>query len=583
MSRFIGRPVSESLLVALCALAVFLPGQSRIPIINGDEARFAQATREMLARGDMVVPTFGGANRYDKPILIYWLTAASYRILGVNERAARLPSNVAAAVLAGCLAWTARRRWGPGAGWLAGLALVATPVFQVQARACTADLVMMLPTTLAMLALWRILDGDGGFRTALVLWFGLAFSVLAKGPVGPMIAISTLGALWAFSRSWPTWQIWCSLGLFLAGIAGLGLWVLAVPLILACVEVWRDPRCRDALRRARPLTGMVVAIVVLTPWAIAAYVATDGEYLRVAIGRHVIERSLASLEGHSGFPLFYPLTAIVVAFPWFGLLVPALGVFRREVRDRGSMLFLAAWLVGPLVVLELMGTKLVHYWMPAYPAGILLVVAWLMRPDRVAVGLRRVSGAIMVFGGVFVAVVEPGVASRFDQIVVEPVGWLSAVFLVGSVLLWSWLGWRRKREVFVVLMAATVAHLLLLFSAFLPRLGAAFVGPQAAQLAQELKAAGERVVVFKLRYEEVLFYLPLDTKVVRDKGTLDEILGSTSSKLLMSRTRDLDSLKASLPNRRLTIVGRVSGIDLSRGRLDEVCMLREMSNEGQMR
>ena len=54
--------------------------------------RFAEASREMLQRGDYVVPWFNGHWRFDKPVLIYWCQSLSYRIFGENDFAARFPS-----------------------------------------------------------------------------------------------------------------------------------------------------------------------------------------------------------------------------------------------------------------------------------------------------------------------------------------------------------------------------------------------------------------------------------------------------------------------------------------------------------
>ena len=123
----------EAVVAAILAFLVFFVGTSATPLIGQDEARFAQAAREMSHAGELVVPTFGGQPRYDKPILIYWLTMAGYTVFGVSERIARLPSNLAAALVIGLLAWWARRRWGPtsdsatGSFWPASSRSGSTP------------------------------------------------------------------------------------------------------------------------------------------------------------------------------------------------------------------------------------------------------------------------------------------------------------------------------------------------------------------------------------------------------------------------------------------------------------------------
>src|ERR1700744_4168407 len=78
--------------VVLFSLALLLAGNWIMPLTDRDEVRFAEASREMIQRGDYVVPWFNGNYRFDKPILIYWCQSTSYRIFGDNDFAARFPS-----------------------------------------------------------------------------------------------------------------------------------------------------------------------------------------------------------------------------------------------------------------------------------------------------------------------------------------------------------------------------------------------------------------------------------------------------------------------------------------------------------
>src|SRR5580700_10000313 len=93
--------------ILLLSLVLLLAGNWILPLTDRDETRFAEASREMLQRGDFVVPWFNGAWRFDKPILIYWCQSASYRVFGENDFAARLPSVLFATATALLLV-----RWG---------------------------------------------------------------------------------------------------------------------------------------------------------------------------------------------------------------------------------------------------------------------------------------------------------------------------------------------------------------------------------------------------------------------------------------------------------------------------------------
>ncbi|HIJ63980.1 MAG TPA: glycosyl transferase, partial [Rhodospirillaceae bacterium] len=82
------------LLLTLLSLALYLPGLSAIPPIDRDEARFAQASRQMLESGDFVRINFQGESRAKKPVGIYWMQAATAHLLDAENAiwAYRLPS-----------------------------------------------------------------------------------------------------------------------------------------------------------------------------------------------------------------------------------------------------------------------------------------------------------------------------------------------------------------------------------------------------------------------------------------------------------------------------------------------------------
>ena len=95
----------------LGCLLLHVAGTWSLPLIDRDEPRFAEASREMLERGDYIVPYFNNQFRFDKPPLTYWFQIASYRIFGENDFAARFPTAVAAALVAlVLLAWGKRVR-----------------------------------------------------------------------------------------------------------------------------------------------------------------------------------------------------------------------------------------------------------------------------------------------------------------------------------------------------------------------------------------------------------------------------------------------------------------------------------------
>src|ERR1700704_679341 len=95
------------LLAGFCAFLFFF-GLGYFGLIGPDEPRYAEVAREMLARHDWITPTLGGLPWFEKQPLLYWLMAASYRVSGVTEYAARLGPAICGLLTAGFVYWIGR-------------------------------------------------------------------------------------------------------------------------------------------------------------------------------------------------------------------------------------------------------------------------------------------------------------------------------------------------------------------------------------------------------------------------------------------------------------------------------------------
>ena len=113
--------IRNGALLFLACLLLHGAGTWSVPLIDRDEPRFAEASREMRERGDYVVPYFNNQYRFDKPPLIYWVQVGSYHFFGENDFAARFPSTVAAALTAVLLFAWGRRLGNERVGWWAAI------------------------------------------------------------------------------------------------------------------------------------------------------------------------------------------------------------------------------------------------------------------------------------------------------------------------------------------------------------------------------------------------------------------------------------------------------------------------------
>src|SRR6476620_5274182 len=180
-------------------LVAFLPGFFNIPPIDRDEARFAQATKQMVESGDYVDIRFQDEVRYKKPVGIYWLQAAVVKAasaLGFQRAPTtiwlyRIPSLIGAigAVLLtywAALAFVSRR-----AAVLAGLMMASCVLLGVERLLAKTDAMLLLTVVAAMGAMARAYLSDHreahqpavAWMLAGVFWTALAAGVLLKGPL----------------------------------------------------------------------------------------------------------------------------------------------------------------------------------------------------------------------------------------------------------------------------------------------------------------------------------------------------------------------------------------------------------------
>src|SRR5579864_5535025 len=155
-----------ALALAGAILAVLLALASRTTLWDRDEPRFAQATVEMIASGDYLVPTFNGGLRADKPILAYWWMSLPVRLLGPTAVAARLWSAAAMAIATLLTFATARRLLPARAGLWAMAVMAASPLAIVEGQAATTDAVLLAAVTAAMACCAAaLIPGAGGMAT----------------------------------------------------------------------------------------------------------------------------------------------------------------------------------------------------------------------------------------------------------------------------------------------------------------------------------------------------------------------------------------------------------------------------------
>jgi 4-amino-4-deoxy-L-arabinose transferase-like glycosyltransferase len=385
------------LLLAVAAV-LFFSLAGRAPLWDDDETRFASVAREMLRTGDWVVPRFNGEVA-DKPPLLFWAMAGSFRFLGETPFAARVPS-VLCALATLAVVWSIGRRWhGRGVAAWAFAVLATSLLFAAEAGLATTDSMLLALVSLAMLVAVRAWWSEGGREcpeprlasgSALLLGAICGLGVLTKGPAALVLPFLSL---WVFA-----WWTRCE------GRAHGG----GIRTALSCA--W------PSLAGLRPGLVLAGACAVALPWHVLVFREGGGEWLRIVYLHHYAGRlpwvgewagaPMRPVEGHRGFPLFQVAALLGGMFPWSIFLPLAVWRSVRDAVRRGDAAgrFAVVWLFVWLVAVSLSSTQLPHYIFPAFPAAVLMVsllLAWAVwRPASVADGwLYAAAGGLALGGG----------------------------------------------------------------------------------------------------------------------------------------------------------------------------------------
>jgi 4-amino-4-deoxy-L-arabinose transferase-like glycosyltransferase len=526
------------LLLVTVALVAFLPGFFAIPPVDRDEARFSQATKQMIETGDYINIRFQDETRFKKPIGIYWLQAAvvqAAHTAGVGHARTRIwlyrvPSLAGAIGAVGLTYWAALALVSRRAAVLAGLLMAGSVLLGIEARLATTDAVLLLTTVAAMGGLARLyLRAHGrpqtaaeGVGAAAVVWTALALGVLVKGPV-------------------------------IVLVAGLCVTVLAV----------RDRSIRW-LAGLRPLAGLPWFAALTLPWVVTV-MAQDARLLAEWTG-DIFPRLWKGMDEHAAPPGYYFLLFWVTFWPGSalaGLAAPAVLAARRD----PATAFLLAWLVPSWIVFELAVTKLPHYVLPLYPSVAILIAGGIGAPafSRRPILLKSaVWMAVMPLALGSLGIAALGIIDRrWDA---------PAMLLCGGAVATAAFGWRQllhgrtERAVLSGVMAA------LLLSAgvcgvILPRLRAAFPSAAVAELLDS-RGCTTSMTVTAPTYDEpsLVFLAGTGTRVVDVPGAVAFLAGGSCRFALID---DIDEARfvslADAARLRYERAGRINGINYSKG------------------
>jgi 4-amino-4-deoxy-L-arabinose transferase-like glycosyltransferase len=389
--------------IGLACFVAFWWTPHTLGITDLDEGLYAAVARDMALTGDWITPRVNGVPFYEKPPLVYWLSALCLRVFGTHEWAVRMPSAIAATLLVLATFVFGRRYWGRETAAYGAAFLALSPMTFAAARLATTDAVLTLCVACTMYATFTAMSmGETHPRRAtwwaVAAWAAAGLGTLAKGAPGAALPLVTLG-------------------------------------VFGLIEWRRRPLCwPPAIVKPRTLVGLAVFLAIVVPWHVAALRANGRPFVEEYIVRQHVGRFRGGDVAHRAPAWFFVPGFLVGFFPWSVLTVAGLVRRDREPDEpapddepRRAAAFLRTWFAVVFVAFSAGGSKLISYILPLYPAAALLAARWVVsvsaRPSARG-GLVSVSLAgIGVAGALLAAAVWPdpvvGLVNRYAD---SPVG-----------------------------------------------------------------------------------------------------------------------------------------------------------------
>ncbi len=535
-----------------CAMLLCLPGFFGIPPIDRDEARFAQATKQMVESGDFVDIRFQDDVRYKKPVGVYWLQAAAVETasaLGLPRPQARIwlyriPSLIGATGAVLLTYWTALAFVTRRGAILAGLIMCSSVLLGAEARLAKTDAMLLFTVVAAMGALARVyLSWQRGedpehppWTWPAIFWTALAGGILLKGPLILMFVGLTIVTLAILDRN-ASW-----------------LW------------------------RLRPVWGLMWLLVLVLPWFVLIFWRAGETFFTDSVGGDMLAKFVGQ-ESHGAPPGLYLLLFWVTFWPGAPLAGMAAPAVWRARREPGAQ-YLLAWLIPSWIVFELVLTKLPHYVLPLYPAIAILTVGALERSvlSRSSWLIRGAAWWFVVPAGASVLAIV-GAITLTRQPVFFAWPFVAAALIFGLFAWWLYEDNHAERS----LLNAVVSAIFLTFAIYgvvVPGLARLFPSVEIARALRNVACVGPKAASAGFNEPSLVFMTDTSTLLTDGSGAADFLgQGSCRFALVESRSERNFVARAEAIGLRYNVATRIDGYNISQGKAVSIAIFRSEGTE----
>ncbi len=524
--------------VMICLGMLVMVGHQTLAPIDRDEARFSQASKQMVQSKDFITIKFQDEYRAKKPAGIYWLQAASAALFGTSDIANyRLPSLAgylaSFALLIGFARMMNLTGWGGLAPMMAGLLLASNFIIFAEAHLAKTDSVLLALIIWQQMALFDIyrrrIEGQAG-ASYIQFWIAMGLGILVKGPIAPTVAFATIAMVTLFDRN------------FLL------------------------------LSQLRFLRGIVIASAIVAPWAVSVQIATQGAFLDIAIKADFLAKVQSAQESHGAPFGTYFLLLPLLAFP-ASLFAGQLAMIGKQVFARDTGRFVVAWLIGYWVLIEFVPTKLPHYVLPLLPAlwlCLLLVMAYPAKASkwrvRLGYGITAFAGA----SGMALALVLGVLALRYGGIGSGAAFFFSMlVVLLTGVLLslfWRWMKRPQSGLMASILGFGALIHVIII-AGVIANTHRIHPSTALAKMIADLENRPALIAAAGYHEPSMVFLLGRDVLLVQEvEAAL--LLAEAQDGLAIIEDRKKSDFLATISKLQLQVtqVGRIDGFNISKGK-----------------
>ena len=557
-------------IVGILTLIFILPGLSSIPPLDRDEARFSQASKQMLEDKNYVVIKFQEELRSKKPIGIYWLQIASASIFGkdniISYRAPNIFSTIILIVVFSTFVYSISFRYfnlnissSLTFSFFSSLVMATLLGLSIEIKQAKTDTVLLTLCTVQQLIFWKIYSyGKESWNKykhheyvwlTRLFWLIIALGILVKGPISPLLFTMTLLSICILDRFVEKeWNLsWLNLFLWFQGL-------------------------------------LIVSIITL-PWIYLAWQATDGHLILDAINKDFLIKLRSGQENHWG-PFGSHLFLLLLTFWPMVLLLPFAARACLDWKHERLIRFLISWIIPFWIILELTPTKLPHYILPVFPGLILLILIGISSPPSGNIKFSKINKFFRVVVVIFTLLLALSlvyVSLNFSsKILIFILSIVLSFIMITSIIFGNIFFLNESKyklsPLFGMLILAGICNIFV-FSYIFPNLDKIHITPKIKNYIDSLEFRPDTIVATGYHEPSLVFSLGRDTLLLSpEEAALVLVEGDNTLAIVEERTHaEVKKILNKFENK-IVYLTSLDGFNLAKGQKIKIHIMKSREN-----